>query len=310
MVVLDVKDVVKHYGSVLALDGVGFTVGRGQLLGFLGPNGAGKTTTMRAILGLISLDGGTITWDGAPIDDAVRRHIGYMPAERGMYPKMTVREQVVYFARLAGLNNVEARKSADTWMERVDIAHRADDEVQALSSGNQQRVQLAIALVHEPELLILDEPLSGLDPIAVENMKDILLGEVANGRAILFSSHQLDLVSDISRTVVIIDEGRVVLEGNVREIREAAGFRFAEVAFATDTTWMPGPAADVVRSDHRSVRLRVSAGIDPSALLADAERAGKVVEFSFVPPDLSEVFLAAVGREGLVDEPARREPVR
>ena len=229
---LDVKDVVKHYGSVLALDGVGFTVGRGQLLGFLGPNGAGKTTTMRAILGLISLDGGTITWDGAPIDDAVRRHIGYMPAERGMYPKMRVREHVVYYARLAGLDRHEAERAADRWLERVDLADRRDTDVQDLSSGNQQRVQLALALVNDPDLLVLDEPFSGLDPLAVDILKEILVERVEGGSALLFSSHQLDLVQDLSRDVVVIDHGRIVLEGAVDHIRRSAPHRYVTIAFA------------------------------------------------------------------------------
>ena len=183
------------------------------------------------------------------------------------------------------------------WMERVGVADRANDEVQALSSGNQQRVQLAIALVHEPSLLILDEPFSGLDPMAVENMKRILLEQLERGRSVLFSSHQLDLVSDISRHVVIVDRGRIVLDGDVRELREKAEFRYASVTFAAPTLWQPtfGRAQEVERSD-RFVRLQLPADIDPATVLADAGRSGQVVAFTFTPPDLSEVFLASVGR--------------
>ncbi len=295
---LEVRDVRKCFGDVTALDGITLTVGNGELVGFLGPNGAGKSTTMRAIMGLIATDGGTITWSGAPITSSARRRFGYMPAERGMYPKMTVRDQIVYFARLAGLSRAAATNAAQTWMARVDIAHRADDEVQALSSGNQQRVQLAIALVHEPELLILDEPFSGLDPVAVENMKTILLAQVERGTSVLFSSHQLDLVSDITRSVVIVDRGRVVLEGDVRTIRERADFRYASVAFAGQTVWEPTvPGAAVIERSARSMRITVPSPTEPSAVLADASRSGVVVEFSFAPPDLSEVFLASVGRD-------------
>ncbi len=310
---LEVSAVSKRFGDVVALDGVDLRVERGDLLGFLGPNGAGKTTTMQAVMGLISIDAGRITWDGQPISDALRRTFGYMPAERGMYPKMTVHDQITYFARLAGMDRPSAERATTAWMERVDIAHRAGDEVQALSSGNQQRVQLAIALVHEPALLVLDEPFSGLDPVAAENMKAILLDCVAQGTAVLFSSHQLDLVSDVSRDVVIVDSGRVVLSGAVREIRERAGFRYATVVFEQPTRWTPGfgdvdDAGDAagVRSadgstgrfagDGRAVRLRVAAGTSPGAVLADAARAGTVAEFSFTPPDLSEVFFTAVGR--------------
>ena len=306
MVVLDVKDVVKHYGSVLALDGVGFTVGRGQLLGFLGPNGAGKTTTMRAILGLISLDGGTITWDGAPIDDAVRRHIGYMPAERGMYPKMRVREHVVYYARLAGLDRHEAERAADRWLERVDLADRRDTDVQDLSSGNQQRVQLALALVNDPDLLVLDEPFSGLDPLAVDILKEVLVERVEGGSALLFSSHQLDLVQDLSRDVVVIDHGRIVLEGAVDHIRRNAPHRYVTIAFAGavpsgngtgNGVWTPAvPGVERADGNDRDgvVRLRVPPGLDPGLVLAEAERAGPVASFTFGPPELSEVFLQTV----------------
>ena len=293
---LEVRGVSKRFGDVLALDHVDLRVGDGQIIGFLGPNGAGKSTTMRAVMGLIAIDGGSMTWNGEPITADTRRRFGYMPAERGMYPKMTVRDQIVYFARLAGLGAAEAHRSAAQWMERVDIAHRAQDEVQALSSGNQQRVQLAIALVHDPALLILDEPFSGLDPLAVENMKQILADELDRGTSVLFSSHQLDLVSDVSRDVVIVDSGRVVMEGDVQHLRERSPFRLAVVGFADTATWQPDDASvSVVERRSRSVRVRVPAGTDPAALLADANGAGQVVEFSFGPPDLSEVFLAAIG---------------
>ena len=296
---LEVREVCKRFGDLLALDRVDLRVGDGQIVGFLGPNGAGKSTTMRAIMGLIDIDGGSMAWDGAPITAETRRRFGYMPAERGMYPKMTVRDQIVYFARLAGLATAEAHRSASMWMERVEIAHRADDEVQALSSGNQQRVQLAIALVHDPALLILDEPFSGLDPLAVENMKQILADELDRGTSVLFSSHQLDLVSDVSRDVVIVDSGRVVMEGDVQHLREQSPFRLAAVGFAHTTPWQPEAASVVVVERRgRTVRLRVPAGTDPAVLLADANSVGQVVEFSFGPPDLSEVFLAAIGASG------------
>ena len=290
------RGVSKRFGDVVALDHVDLRVGDGQIVGFLGPNGAGKSTTMRAVMGLIAIDAGVVMWNGAPITVEVRRRFGYMPAERGMYPKMTVRDEIVYFARLAGMDASAAVQAAQQWMERLDIAHRGDDEVQALSSGNQQRVQLAIALVHDPALLILDEPFSGLDPLAVENMKQILAEQLGRGTSVLFSSHQLDLVSDVSRDVVIVDSGRVVMEGDVQNLRERAAFRLAAVGFADDAAWEPAvPGATVIERRQRAMRVRVPAGTDPAALLADANTAGRVVEFSFAPPDLSEVFLAAIG---------------
>jgi ABC-2 type transport system ATP-binding protein len=306
--VLEVEGVVKHYGAVHALDGVSFTVDRGQLLGFLGPNGAGKTTAMRAILGLISLDSGTITWGGRAIDDAVRRRIGYMPAERGMYPKMRVGEHVVYYARLAGLERGEAERAADRWLERVDLSERRDTDVQDLSSGNQQRVQLALAMVNDPDLLVLDEPFSGLDPLAVDILKDLLVERVDAGAALLFSSHQLDLVQDLSRDVVVIDHGRVVLQGEVDRIRRSAPHRYVTIAFAEPPPggapsgnghgrWTPEvPGVERADGEDRDglVRLRVPPELDPALILAEAERAGHVASFTFGPPELSEVFLQAV----------------
>jgi ABC-2 type transport system ATP-binding protein len=293
-VMLRVEGLRKRFGSLQALDDVNLEVGPGQLVGFLGPNGSGKTTTMRAVMGLITVDEGSITWNGAPVDAVARRRFGYMPAERGVYPKMTVRDQIVYFARLAGLTREQARRNADRWMERVDIAARADDEVISLSTGNQQRVQLAVALVHEPEVLLLDEPFSGLDPTAVETMKVVLLEEVERGAGVLFSSHQLDLVSDVSRRVIVVDQGRIVLQGDVQQLREASPVRYVSVVFAVPTPWRP-ERAEVIEQVDRRVTVRVDSDAQVSALLADAERAGAVAEFSFAPPDLSEVFLRAVG---------------
>jgi ABC-2 type transport system ATP-binding protein len=295
--VLEVRGIRKRFGDVIALDGLDLAVGPGQLVGFLGPNGAGKTTTMRAILQLVTLDGGTITWNGEVISADARRRIGYMPAERGMYPKMRVREHLVYYARLGGMNRAAAGRSADRWIERVGLTHRAGDDVQDLSSGNQQRVQLALALVNEPELLVLDEPFSGLDPIAAESLKQILLDQVAAGTALLFSSHQLDVVADVSRQVVIIDRGRVVLEGDVRDIRARSPYRYVDVDFTAPMRWRPTFAGVQVASvDTTRIRLRIDPAVDPAVLLADASAAGTVASFTFAPPDLSEVFLSAVGR--------------
>jgi len=301
---LQIDHVTKRFGAVQALTDVGLTVEPGELVGFLGPNGAGKTTAMRVVMGLVASDAGSVRWDGSAVTPAVRRSFGYMPAERGMYPKMHVRDQLIYFARIAGSTSADARASADRWMDRLGIAQRAADDVQALSSGNQQRVQLAISLVHSPRLLVLDEPFSGLDPIAVETMKEIIEEQRSAGVAILFSSHQLDLVSDICRSVVVIDSGRIVLAGDVDELRSGATVRHVVVRFAAPCSWTPSGSAEdpigdvsVVQRTDREVHLRVGSSVAPDGLLADAATAGRVVEFSFRPPDLSEVFLAAVGQE-------------
>ena len=312
---LSVDNVSKRFGGIQALDEVSLDVPTGGIVGFLGPNGSGKTTTMRLVMGLLSLDAGTISWHGQPITDDVRRTFGYMPAERGTYPKMRVGEQLEYFARLAGRSAAAARASSQTWLERVGLSERADDEVQALSSGNQQRVQLAIALVHEPDLLILDEPFSGLDPVAVETMKDLLLEQVARGVTVLLSSHQLDLVSDVCRDVVIVDRGRIVLEGPVQHLRSSSPSRdvVATVAHGDVAGFAPAHASwDVVAVDGSTLRMRVPSSVEPTDVFDAVRVIGPIVEFSFTAPELSEVFIASVATatsEPTADLPCVTEPL-
>jgi ABC-2 type transport system ATP-binding protein len=198
------------------------------MFGFVGPNGAGKTTLMRIVLGVLEADSGSVLWRGAPIDAAARRRIGYMPEERGLYPKMRVRDQLVYMARLHGAGEAEAEAAADRWLERLGIAERADDAVEALSLGNQQRVQLGVALVHGPDLLVLDEPFSGLDPDGVDALSGALLDEIRERRVpVIFSSHQLELVERLCDSLAIIVGGRIVATGPLDEV--GGGRPLAEV---------------------------------------------------------------------------------
>ncbi|MEX0836507.1 MAG: ATP-binding cassette domain-containing protein, partial [Nitriliruptor sp.] len=207
---LELDRLHRRFGDVLALDGLSFSVARGELCGFLGPNGAGKTTAMRAVLGVTRLDDGEVRWDGQPVDRAVRRRTGYLPEERGLYPKMRVTEHLVYLGRLHGLTAADAEQRSQRLLDELGLSDRAGTEIESLSLGNQQRVQLAAALVHDPDLLVLDEPFSGLDPIAVDTMSAMLRERAAAGAAVVFSSHQLDLVEDLCRTVAVAAAGRVV----------------------------------------------------------------------------------------------------
>jgi ABC-2 type transport system ATP-binding protein len=293
--VLNVEGLSKRFGPVVALDDVGFSVARGEIVGFLGPNGAGKTTTMRAIMRLVALDGGTVTWDGHPVTAEVRHRFGYMPAERGMYPRMKVRDHLVYHGRLSGLPADGAGAEADGWLERLGLADRAGNPIESLSSGNQQRVQLALALLGGPEVLVLDEPFSGLDPLAVDTLSGILTEQVDRGTALLLSSHQLDLVAEACTAVVIVDRGRVVLRGDVASLRAASPTRYVDVEFAGPTAWGP-PGTAVTTSDRRRYRARLARADDGDALIAAARAHGELVAYSLATPDLSEVFREAVSR--------------
>jgi ABC-2 type transport system ATP-binding protein len=252
---------------------------------------------MRAVFGLVGLNGGSVTWQGRAIGAAERRRFGYMPEERGLYPGMVVGEQIVYLARLHGLSRLDAERSARSWLERVGIADRAADKVEALSLGNQQRVQLAAALVHDPEVLVLDEPMSGLDPTGIDSVGAILAGEAKAGRSVLFSSHQLDLVEHLCESVAIIDRGRLVADGRVEDLETAGEPRLVvRVDEDRDGVWANGlPGVTVSRVDGGAARLVLAAGVDTQSVLAAAMAAGRVTQFDLERRRLSEVFREAVG---------------
>jgi ABC-2 type transport system ATP-binding protein len=295
---LSIVDIRKRFGEVPALDGCSFSVERGRMLGFLGPNGAGKTTTMRAIFGLVEPDSGEVLWDGRPVQLQDRMRFGYMPEERGLYPRMPVAEQVAYFGRLHGMDADQARTAAEAWLERLGLAERATTKLEELSHGNQQRAQLAAALVHEPELLVLDEPFAGLDPVAVQTLAELLRSETERGTAVLFSSHQLDLVEDICEDVAIVDHGRVVATGKLDVLRRRSQRRQIELRLdGAAPQWLPHVAGvELVERHDGSLRLAAERDVDPELVLAEAERTAQVVGFSYGPPSLTELFLELVGR--------------
>jgi ABC-2 type transport system ATP-binding protein len=294
--VLELTNLHKHYGDVVALAGCSFAVEPGRMLGFLGPNGAGKTTAMRTIFGLVTPDEGTVTWDRQPVTTEQRRRFGYMPEQRGLYPKMRSHDHLAYLGRLRGMSAREASVSADSWLDRFGLAERRSDPVEALSHGNQQRVQLAAALVHDPELLVLDEPFSGLDPIASETMSDILREQTAMGKAVVFSSHQLDLVEDLCEEVAIINMGGIVLEGNVRRLKDAAPIRHLELELDGDVDTLIDTLDGVraVRSDGARHTMIIDAATDVRGFVAKAQDIGRLRHFSYTTPSLSDLFREAV----------------
>jgi ABC-2 type transport system ATP-binding protein len=291
--VLEFSHVSKRYDDVAALSRCSFEVRPGRLTGFVGPNGAGKTTAMRTVFALVLPDEGTVTWRGHPARAADRRRFGYMPEERGLYPRMRVAEQLVHLGRLSGLTAAAAAREADRWLSALGLGDRKRSRLDDLSHGNQQRVQLAAALLNSPELLVLDEPFSGLDPLAMDAMSALLTDLAHDGAAVLFSSHQLDVVEHLCEDVVVIDRGTVVLTGDLDDIREGAPDRYLDVTVARDPERLLHlTEAVVVAHEGDRVRLRVHRDVDPVAVLAELR--GDVVRLAYEPPTLSELFRAAV----------------
>jgi ABC-2 type transport system ATP-binding protein len=251
---------------------------------------------MRAVFGLVRPDSGQVRWRGRPVGHRERLRFGYLPEERGVYPKMRVRDQLGYFGRLSEMSGTAADAAADLWLERLGLADRARDRVEVLSHGNQQRFQLALAVINDPELLVLDEPFSGLDPLAVDTMMELLRELAAAGAAVLFSSHQLDLVEDLCEDVVIIDHGRVVMSGRVDELRTTAEDRTLTVTVrGTGAGWLPDvPGVTVLSESDGTARLRLQRDTDPAEVIRVAREAGEVTAVSYQPPDLSELFRRAV----------------
>jgi ABC-2 type transport system ATP-binding protein len=299
--VLELDDLHRRFGDVVALDGMTFTVPPRTMFGFLGPNGAGKTTAMRAMLGVTALDSGSIRFAGRAVDEGMRRRFGYMPEERGLYPSMRVLDQLEYFGRLHDLDAAAARRAGEALCERLGLSGRLDSKVEELSLGNQQRVQLAAALVHEPELLVLDEPFSGLDPVGVDDLSQTLADRAAAGATVVFSSHQLDLVEHLCEEVAIVDHGRLVASGAVAELAHGGHARLAvRVAGDTGGAWaatLPAGARRVAVADDGTVTVALDDGEDSDTVLDAARAAGRVEQFGAATRRLSEVFREAVRRD-------------
>lgn len=293
---LQIDEVSRRFGAVTVLDAVSFDVAPGRMTGFVGANGAGKTTTMRIVMGVLAASAGRVLWDGRPITREDRQRYGYMPEERGLYPKQQVLEQLVFFGRLHGLSRALATSRAEHLLERLGLADRKADRLDTLSLGNQQRVQIAAALVHEPVALVLDEPFRGLDPLAVDVMAELLRDQVAAGVPVLFSSHQLELVERLCDDLVILAGGRVAAAGSVTELRRAGGSLYRLVlADGADAAWVGDLPGLVVRDvDGGRALVEVSTPGAEQLLLTTALRAGPVREFAPVVPALADVFREVV----------------
>ncbi|SFB63879.1 ABC-2 type transport system ATP-binding protein [Amycolatopsis marina] len=297
---LQLTTISRSFGDRRVLNDVSFDVRPGRMTGFLGANGSGKTTTMRIILGVLAAHGGAVTWQGDPVTQRTRRRFGYMPEERGLYPKMKVAEQVTWFGRLHGLGQVRARANTERLLEQLDLTERANDKLEALSLGNQQRVQIAAALVHDPVALILDEPFSGLDPIAVETVLGVLRDRAADGVPVLFSSHQLAVVERLCDEVVIISNGSIAASGARDELRARYGSARFELVVGADAGWLRDLAGvRVVELDGARALIELAAApsgepLSAQYVLREAMQRGEVRSFTPAVPSLNEIFREAI----------------
>jgi len=288
---LELTAVNRSFGERRVLKDVSFSVAGGRMTGFVGGNGAGKTTTMRVILGVLAADSGSITLDGTPLTAQQRTRFGYMPEERGLYPKMKVAEQIVYLGRLHGMSPAQAKGNTESLLTRLGLGERMDDTLESLSLGNQQRAQIAAALVHDPEVLVLDEPFSGLDPIAVEVVLNVLKDFAATGAPVIFSSHQLDIVERLCDDLVVIADGEIRAHGSREGVRAAHTSPRFELQLDGDAGWLRSePGVTVLDFDGGFAVFDVDSESTAQRVLQRAIATAPVLRFSPQVPSLSQIF--------------------
>ena len=299
-----------RFGAVKALDDLTFEVAPGQVFGFLGANGAGKTTTMRIAVGVLEADAGQITWEGRPSTELPRSTWGYLPEERGLYPRMQVLDQLVFFAQLHGVAPDRARREANAWLRRFRAEDLATRKAEQLSKGNQQKIQFIAAVLHEPPVLLMDEPFTGLDPVNVMLLREAFLELRDRGRTVVFSTHQMEVAEALCEAVAIVDRGRMVVGGSIRDVRRSTGRRQVRISVAGDhrLPWLAAvPGTRVIQAGMDRTAVELDEGVEPDAVLAAAIAAGaRVLHFELADPSLEQVFIDHVGRP--VDEEVHLAP--
>ncbi|GIP34821.1 ABC transporter ATP-binding protein [Paenibacillus sp. J2TS4] len=295
---LEIDQIKKHFGDHTAVNGISLEVREGEIFGLLGGNGAGKTTTMRMVLGLILPDSGRIMWKGQPYHDGLRQSMGYLPEERGLYPKIKVSEQIVYLAELRGMSRKEADKKLKEWLDKFEVPEYYNKKVEELSKGNQQKIQFIAAVIHNPDILILDEAFSGLDPVNVELLKKTVLELRNEGKTILFSSHRMDHVEELCQNICILHKSNVVLKGNLREIKST--FPKERIILETDKEVQGLEGIQGVTAVHQrenGLEIRISDIQSAQPILKAAMEQANVSRFQVMEPTLNEIFIKKVGRE-------------
>ncbi len=293
---LSVKNIRKEFSTVVAVDNVSFEVKRGEVFGLLGPNGAGKTTTIRTILNIIQPNRGDILFDGKPFDDAIRNKLGYLPEERGLYKKNKLLNTIIYFATLKGVPQTEARKRAYDWLKHLDLLPYADRKVEELSKGNQQKVQFIIAILHNPELVILDEPFSGLDPVNQIVLKDLFMELKDKGKAIIFSTHMMEQAEKLSDKICLINHGRVVIEGKLSEVKSRFGKNTVHIEFDGDAEFLrTTDGIDKLLLYENTAEFEISDHQVGTNLFALLTQKLKIRKYELIEPSLHSIFLSLVG---------------
>ncbi|PYI49928.1 ABC transporter ATP-binding protein [Paenibacillus flagellatus] len=293
---LQLQEVSKQYGEKTAVNRIDFEVKPGEIFGLLGANGAGKTTTMRMVLGLIMPDSGTIRWKGKPYSTELRRLMGYLPEERGLYPKVKVSDQVTYFAELRGMSRKAAEKSLREWLDRFEVPDYYDKKVEELSKGNQQKIQFIAAVIHDPEILILDEAFSGLDPVNVELLKKTVLDLRNAGKTILFSSHRMDHVEELCENICILHRSDTVLKGSLKSIKRS--FPRERVLLDTEREVQGLDRIDGVTSVQKReawTEIRIFKPEAAQEILKAASSQTDVYRFQIMEPTLNDIFIKTVG---------------
>ena len=302
------EHVNKSFAEFLVIKDLSMEVKEGAIFGFLGANGAGKTTTMRMILDILRPDSGRISWNGKDVREVPRRNWGYLPEERGLYPKMKVEELLIFLARLNGLTKVAAEKALDEWLERFQIAANRKRRVEELSKGNQQKVQFLATILHDPAILVMDEPFSGLDPVNANVLKEAFLEMHRRGKTIIFSTHQLEQVEELCQDIVIIHKGQTIVQGSVQEVKHQHGRNVVRLKLDNDpeARWldtMEGVQITKRRQDY--IEMRIQAHLNPNLIVEAAlQHDGIISRFELVEPSLTDIFIEQVGMIDLLDAPS------